>query len=85
MSHILERALNACVAPRGILVRHPQHQAAYLGEDTVSVVAVVRVRPLPHDELPMPPQDRVRCDNRRDLTQDPPTQPMPTDANRRRS
>ena len=27
----------------------------------------------------MPPQDRVRCDDARDLTQDLPTQPMPTD------
>jgi len=27
----------------------------------------------------MPPHDRVRCDDARDLTQDPPTQPMPTD------
>ena len=27
----------------------------------------------------MPPQDRVRCDDARDLTQDPPTQPIPTD------
>jgi hypothetical protein len=45
----------------------------------VSVVALVRVRPLPHDELPMPPQDRVRRDDARDLTQNLPTQPMPTD------
>ena len=27
----------------------------------------------------MPPQDRVRRDDARDLTQDPPTQPIPTD------
>ena len=79
MAHILERALNSCVAPSGIFFRHPHHQAAYLGEDTVSVVALVRVRSLPHDELPMPPQDRVRCDDAPDLTQDLPAQPMPTD------
>jgi hypothetical protein len=79
MPDILESALNSRVALSGILVRHPNDQAANLGEDTVPARALVRVRPLPHDELPMPPQDCVRCDDARDLTQYPPTQPMPSD------
>lgn len=41
--------------------------------------ARVCVRPLPHDGLPMPPQDRVGCDDARDLPQDPPAQSMPMD------
>ena len=45
----------------------------------MAVGARVGVRPLPRDELPMPPQDRVRCDDARDLTQDLSAQPMPTD------
>ena len=35
-------------------------------------------RARPHDELSMPPLDRVRSDDAWDLTQNPPTQPMPT-------
>ena len=55
MPDILEGALDPRVAPGGILFRHPNDQAANLGEDTVTAGALVRVRPLPHDELPMPP------------------------------
>ena len=79
MSHILERPLHACVAPGGIVVRNAHHQPADFGEDPVSARARVRVGPLPHDELSMPPYYRVRCDNSRDLTQDLPAQPMPAD------
>jgi hypothetical protein len=49
--------LLSCVNLRitGIFFRHPHDQAVYLGEDTETASALVRVRPLPHDELPMPP------------------------------
>jgi hypothetical protein len=55
MPEILEGALDPCVAPGGILFRHPNDQAANLRENHVTAGALVRVRPLPHDELPMPP------------------------------
>jgi hypothetical protein len=58
MPHILEGALDSR------LVRHPHNQAAVLGENTMAASPFVRVRPLPHDELPMPPQDRVRSHDR---------------------
>ena len=35
MSYILQGALDPRVAPSGILRRHPDHQAADLGEDLV--------------------------------------------------
>jgi hypothetical protein len=50
-----------------------------LGEDTVTTRALARVRPFPHDELPVPPQDRVWRHDGGDLTQDLPSQPMPAD------
>ena len=37
----------------------------------------VRVRPLPRDELPIPPQNRVWRDDRGDLTQPATAQPVP--------
>src|SRR5258708_24650864 len=79
MPKILEGSLDPRVAPRGILFRHPDDQALNLGEDTPTASALARVRPLPHDELPVPPQDRVRRHDGRDLTQDLPPQPMPAD------
>ena len=79
MSDILECALNASVAPRWIFYSHPHDQTAYLGPHTVSVGVLVRVRPLPHNELPMPSQDRVGCNDARDLIQELPAQPMPMD------
>ena len=77
MPQILESALNSCVAPGGILFRHPHHQAADGGEDTAAAGARVQVGPFPDDQLPMPPQNRVRCDDASDLTQDLPSQLMP--------
>ena len=67
-----ECPLHACVAPRGIVSGHPHDQAAYLGAHTVSVGVRVRVRPFPHNELPMPPHDRVGGDDARDLIQELP-------------
>jgi hypothetical protein len=79
MPDILESALNSRVAPGGILVRHPNDQAANLGEDTVPARAGVRVRPLPYDELPMPPSNCVWCHDGGNLTQGLPSQPMSPD------
>jgi hypothetical protein len=79
MPDILKGALDPRVASGRVVFRQPNDQPASLGEYTVTAGALVRIRPLPHDELPMPPQDRVRCDDARDLTQDPPTQPIPKD------
>ena len=64
------------IPPRWILYGHPQDQPTYLGAHTG---VLVRVRPLPHNELPMPSQDRVGCHDARDLIQELPSQAMPTD------
>ena len=68
MPHILEGALDPRIAPGGILFRHPHDQAANLGEDTLAAGALVQIGPLPHNKLPMPPQDRVWCHDGGDLT-----------------
>ena len=41
--------------------------------------ALVRIGPLPHNKLPMPPQDRVWCHDGGDLKQDLAAQPIPAD------
>jgi hypothetical protein len=75
---IREGSLDPCVTPGGILLRHPHDQATDFGEETVAGGGtVVRVRPLPLYELPMPSQNRAWCDDTPDLTQDLPSQPMP--------
>ena len=56
-------------APRRILTRHLNGQLADLAEHARSSDTSSLSGPLTRDELPMPPQDRVRCDQRRHLTQ----------------
>jgi hypothetical protein len=62
-----------------MLVRHPHDQAANLGEDSPTAAAIVRVGPLPNNELPMPPQDRAWCHDGGDLLQDLSSQPVLAD------
>jgi hypothetical protein len=79
MPDILEGALDPGVAPSRILVRHPHDQPANLSEYTVTARALVWVRPLPYDELPMPRLNRVWCHDGGDLTQHLPSQPLSPD------
>jgi len=66
---ILEGTLNPRVAPRRVFLGHPHDELADLGEDTPTARSPVRVRPLAGHQLPVPPQQRVRRDDRRDVTQ----------------
>jgi hypothetical protein len=45
----------------------------------VAVGAPVRIRPLPYDKLPIPPQNRFWCHDGGDLTQHLPSQPVSPD------
>ena len=74
--HILQGTLDPGVASGGILLRDPDNQPADLRKDA----APSRrrgVRPFPCDEVSMPAQNRVGRDDRRDLTEAMPAQPMP--------
>ena len=70
MSDILQRALDPRVAPRRIFLRHPYEEPVDLGEDAAPSWPR-RVRPFPRDELPMPAQNRIGRDDRRDLSEAP--------------
>src|SRR3989442_4065530 len=68
MPDILQRPLNPCVAPGGILFRHPDNEMLDLFEHAPTTWPA-NVRPLPRDQLSVPPENRVGCDDRRDLTE----------------
>jgi hypothetical protein len=68
MPDVRQRALDPRVAPRRILRGHPDHQAPDLGEHAAPAKPD-RVRPLPGDELTMPPQQRIGRHDRGDLAQ----------------
>jgi hypothetical protein len=70
----LQRALEASVAPARILGRHAYDQAANLREHVGASRPAFRVGPLPGDELPVPAENRVGRDDRRNLCQKPPTE-----------
>lgn len=79
MIEILQRAQEARVAPPRVLRRHPHHEPADLREYARPSGPPSRVRPFSGDELPMPPQNRVGCDERRDLRQHPTAEPLAED------
>ena len=62
MIQILQRALDARVAPARILGRHPHDEAANLREHAGPSRTTLRVRPFPGDELPVPSKNRVGCE-----------------------
>src|SRR5215218_9757752 len=76
MPEVLEGTLDARVAPAGILPRHPSDQFADLRDHTATSWPVLSVGPFPSDELPVPSEQRVRRDDRRDLTQGLTAQPV---------
>jgi hypothetical protein len=71
---VLQRALEAGLAPVRILGRHSYDQAANLREHVGASRLAFRVGPLPGDELPVPAENCVRRDDRRNLRQKPPTE-----------
>src|SRR5436309_9243127 len=68
MADILQRTLDPCVAPRGILFGHPDNEMPDLLEHAPTT-RPANVRPLPRDQLSVPPENRVGCDDCRDLTE----------------
>ena len=77
MTDIREGALNPRVAPRRVLLRHPQDQPSDLGEHARTTAPPLRVRPLPRDQLPMPAENRVGRHERRDRREAATAQPVP--------
>ena len=74
MIQILQRALDARVAPARVLGRHPHDKATDLRECIGPSRTTFRVRPFPGDELPVPPKNGVECDDRGHVRQNPTTQ-----------
>ncbi len=74
MADVLQRADDPRVAPRGILLGHPHHQAPDFREHASTARRGLRVRPFPGNELPVPAQERISGDDRGDLTQPPTAQ-----------
>ena len=74
VTEILYRALDARVAPTRILGRHSHDEPANLQEHGRPARPTPRARPFPGDELPMPPENGVGRDNRRNFGQDPTTE-----------
>jgi hypothetical protein len=79
MIEILQRALDARVAPPRVLGRHPDDEPADLREYARPSETPSRVRPFSGDEVAMPPQNRVGCDERRNLRQHATPQPLGED------
>jgi len=68
MSDVFQRALDACVAPGGILLRYPNDEPLDFHQDAATSQSC-GVRPFPRDQLPVPSENRVGRDDRRDLTE----------------
>lgn len=59
MPDVLRGALDPCVAPRRILLSHPNDEAPDLGEHTTATGLGLHVRPLPGDESAVPQEHGV--------------------------
>src|SRR5262245_26697563 len=78
MSEALERTLNAGVVPRRIVLGHAHDESANLGQSTTTAGSLFRIRPLARDQLPVPAQQRVGRNDRRQVRQGCPAQPVGT-------
>src|SRR5438552_6780093 len=67
VSEILQRAADPGIAPRRVLLGHPDHQLPNLYEYATPTALPLRVRPLTGDQQPMPPENRVGRDDPGDL------------------
>jgi hypothetical protein len=70
MAEVPQGTLDPAVAPCRILTRHPDGQLTDLAEYARSSDASVRNGPCPRDQLLMPSQESVWCDQRCHVTQD---------------
>ena len=68
--------MDARVAPPRILLGHPPDQFADFREDSATRRSLLGVSPFACDELPVPAEQRVRRDDRSDLAQHLPAQPV---------
>ena len=76
MAQVPQRALNAGVAPRRVLSRHPNHQRAKVCLQTSGTAAAAAIGPFACHELAVPAQNSVRRHDSRDLRQQPTTEPV---------
>jgi hypothetical protein len=67
MPHVLQGSADPCVASRRILFRYPDDKTLDLFKRTPTT-RPADVRPLPRDQLSVPPENRVGRGDRRDLT-----------------
>ena len=74
MANVLHRADDPGVTPWGS--PPPHHQVPDLCQYAGTTAPPLRVRPFARDQLPMPPQNRVGRDDRRDLTEAATAQPV---------
>ena len=70
VTDVRQRALDAIVAPGGVLVGEAHDEVDNLLSDAGSADALLRVAvvPLAGDEFTMPAENRVGCDDRGQLT-----------------
>ena len=68
MARILERTLNPRVAPGRILLGHSSDELPDLDDNTAAAGPRCPIRSFARDQLPVPPQQCVWRDDRRDLT-----------------
>jgi hypothetical protein len=73
---ILEGALDPRISPRGILFRHPPDQLADFGKNAATGCFDLSVGPFPGHELPVPAEQCVRRDDRRDVAKCLPAYPV---------
>ena len=69
MPDVLQRPLDPRVSPLRIVGRHAHHETPNLLLHARSPWALAWVRPFPGDQLPVPSQNRVGRDERRELAQ----------------
>jgi transposase InsO family protein len=77
MAHVLQRPLNARIAPARILHCHPHRQAPNLGEHARSPRSPPPVGPFPRNQVAMPSKDGVGGDERRHVLQYGASEPLP--------
>jgi hypothetical protein len=78
MARILERTLNPRVAPGRILLGHSSDELPDLDDNTAAAGPRCPIRSFARDQLPVPPQQCVWRDDRRDLTYHLSAQPVCT-------
>ncbi len=74
MAEVLEGADDAVVAPGRVFARHSDDVHGDALHDELAVGVLARERPLLGDELPVPAEDRLRRDDRRELVEHAPAE-----------